>query len=124
MANKIYSIKGVTLAKHTGDDKHVTVPSYITKIGACAFYHCKSIVSVSLPEGITIIGDWAFNKDDGIVIHAPAESEAERYAEEWGILHRRIKNILSEKGISFIICKRNHNKISVWTYKYNSFFKS
>ena len=39
----------------------VTIPEGVTKIGVGAFAGCSSLTSVTMPEGVTSIGDWAFS---------------------------------------------------------------
>ena len=39
----------------------VTIPEGVTKIGVGAFTGCSSLTSVTMPEGVTSIGDWAFS---------------------------------------------------------------
>ena len=40
--------------------KSVTIKEGVTSIGAYAFYHCDSLAAVSIPEGLTVIGNSAF----------------------------------------------------------------
>ena len=39
----------------------VTIPDSVTKIGDCAFAMCVSLKKVSLSDSVTSIGDWAFS---------------------------------------------------------------
>ncbi|MEE1026652.1 MAG: leucine-rich repeat domain-containing protein, partial [Acutalibacteraceae bacterium] len=44
----------------------ITIPSTlggypVTNIGDCAFYYCKSLTSVTIPDSVTSIGSWAFS---------------------------------------------------------------
>ena len=38
----------------------VVIPEGVTEIGDNAFEDCSSLTSVTIPEGVTRIGDWAF----------------------------------------------------------------
>ena len=40
--------------------KYVTLPDGLTSIGDDAFYDCKSLTSVTIPNSVTSIGDYAF----------------------------------------------------------------
>ena len=58
--NKLTIENGV-LTKCAKDVKgEVTIPDGVTKIGAFAFNECKSLTSVAIPEGVTVIGESSF----------------------------------------------------------------
>ena len=40
--------------------KSVTIPNSVTSIGDYAFFNCSSLASVTIPDGVTSIGDHAF----------------------------------------------------------------
>ena len=48
------------LVAYTGTDSEVTVPEGVTSIGPFAFFNRDEVVSVTLPEGLTAIGQGAF----------------------------------------------------------------
>lgn len=48
------------LVGYFGNETSVTLPSYITKINAYAFYGRNDLVSVVIPSGATAIGEFAF----------------------------------------------------------------
>jgi hypothetical protein len=52
---------GVLTRCNTAAIGEITVPSGVTAIGDSAFSRCQYITSVILPEGVTSIDDWAFN---------------------------------------------------------------
>ncbi|MBQ2526610.1 MAG: leucine-rich repeat protein, partial [Bacteroidales bacterium] len=43
-----------------GDLISVTIPESVTSIGNDAFYDCENLASITIPEGVTSIGDGAF----------------------------------------------------------------
>ena len=49
-----------TLTKYNGPGGDVTIPEGVTKIGERAFYWCTSLQSVTIPEGVTEIEGGAF----------------------------------------------------------------
>ena len=38
----------------------IIIPSSVEKIGDCAFYHCRSLINITISEGVTSIGNEAF----------------------------------------------------------------
>lgn len=56
-----FQIEDGVLVKYLGSQTEVTVPEGVTSIGEGAFYNCDSLESVILPEEITSIGAGAFN---------------------------------------------------------------
>ena len=40
--------------------KSITIPDGVTTIGECAFWDCTSLTNVTIPNGVTTIGKWAF----------------------------------------------------------------
>ena len=56
----VFVIKNGVLKKYKGTDAVVTVPDGVTSIGDSAFWGCESLKSVALPEGLTSIGNEAF----------------------------------------------------------------
>lgn len=57
--------------------KSVTIKEGVTSIGAYAFYHCDSLAAVSIPEGLTVIGNSAFCYCGDLVSVTIPESVAE-----------------------------------------------
>lgn len=49
------------LKKYTGSDENVTIPKGVTEIGDWAFTGCKFLTSIVIPESVTKIGNRAFN---------------------------------------------------------------
>ena len=53
-----FQIENGVLKKYTGKDKDVVIPE--TRIGNGAFEDCKSLTSVTIPDGVTKIDEYAF----------------------------------------------------------------
>ncbi|MDR0785831.1 MAG: leucine-rich repeat protein, partial [Treponema sp.] len=51
-----FQIEDGVLVKYRGNEVAVTVPQGVTAIGESAFEGCESLVSINLPEGLTTIG--------------------------------------------------------------------
>ena len=48
------------------DGTSLTIPNSVTSIGEWAFGRCDSLVSVTIPDSVTSIGEWAFSGCDGL----------------------------------------------------------
>ena len=55
-----FEIDGTTLTAYKGSNEKVTVPDYITCIGAGAFKGCDTVKSITIPNSVTAIGESAF----------------------------------------------------------------
>ena len=55
--------KGIANYSFSGCDslKYITIPDGVTSIGDGAFYNCSSLRSITIPDGVTSIGSEAFN---------------------------------------------------------------
>ena len=60
----------------------VEIPYGVTIIDQEAFKGCTSLKTIEIPASVTEIKLWAFKDCPNLTIHAPAGSEAERYAKE------------------------------------------
>ena len=57
----LFKIRGKYLDKYTGSDKHVDIPLGINCINSNAFSDCKTVESVTIPDGVIVIMAWAFS---------------------------------------------------------------
>ncbi|MDE5599417.1 MAG: leucine-rich repeat domain-containing protein, partial [Ureaplasma sp.] len=48
------------LFKDASNIVSITLPPYLTSIGANTFYNCSSLTSINIPDGVTTIGKYAF----------------------------------------------------------------
>lgn len=62
-----FEIRGTELVKYKGNGAVVTIPDGITKIGNMAFHACKTIASVHIPATVTEIGNFAFDLCSSLV---------------------------------------------------------
>ena len=58
----------------------VTIPDSVTNIGNSAFSYCTSLQSIAIPDSVTEIANDAFDGCKNLVISAPAGSYAIEYA--------------------------------------------
>ena len=58
----------------------VTIPNSVTSIGARAFDEC-GITSIHIPKSVTNIGEWAFRKN--IIINCENSSKPDGWADNW-----------------------------------------
>ena len=61
-----FTIENGVLTKYHGSGGDVTIPEGVTKIGNMAFERCSSLTSVTIPDTVTVIGAWAFNGCSGL----------------------------------------------------------
>ena len=82
LAGRLFTIEGTRLIKYCGNSEKVTVPDGVTSIGFFAFQGCTGLTSLSITGDVTSIDTFALSDLPNLTIHAPAGSYAERYAKE------------------------------------------
>ena len=63
----------------------ITLPDGITTIGWFAFYDSPSLAGITLPDSIESIGYGVFDGCDTLTVHCTAGSYAERYAQSYAL---------------------------------------
>ena len=61
----------------------------VTSIGSRA-YDCSNLTSIIIPEGVTSIGDYAFNHCSSLVIFAEVSSKPEGWSSKWNDWNRPV----------------------------------
>lgn len=82
---------GARITGYDGEDAELTVPDEldghpVREIGERAFCWCDALANVTLPEGLTSIGDSAFwDCPDDLTLTVPRDSYARQYAIDNGL---------------------------------------
>ncbi len=58
--NADFVIEDGVLKKYKGNGVDVTIPDGVTSIGEWAFFECSSLKSISIPDSVTNIESFAF----------------------------------------------------------------
>ncbi len=69
-----FRIEGGMLKEYTGTEKDVVIPEGVTSIGDRAFQNCNDVTSVTIPAGVTEIGSYAFCECSGLTQITLSES--------------------------------------------------
>jgi len=57
-----FQMDGTVLVRYRGNAAQVTIPAGVTAIGDFAFFMCNNLTSVTIPSSVTSIGDKAFSE--------------------------------------------------------------
>ena len=81
--------KYIKITKYSGSKENVAIPEsieglYVTTIDSRAFEDCTSLISVTIPNSVTAIGEWAFSGCTSITtIYCEVESQPKGWASNW-----------------------------------------
>ncbi|HEY8364465.1 MAG TPA: leucine-rich repeat protein, partial [Haloplasmataceae bacterium] len=100
---------------YNGQEKNVIIPNFyngkrVTKISSTTFKNCTSLTSVIIPEGITIIDDYAFNNLQSLIIYVKASSEQSGWGYLWNggrPVYYAITEVLEYNDMQYIIIDGN-----------------
>ena len=90
----------------------ITIPNRVTRIGECAFYRCSSLTSITIPNSVDSIGNGAFegcSKLKLVISDLPEDSFDCKV-----VTHKKLREILS-KPVAEIISKINVKSKSIPT---------
>ena len=73
----------ITIANISSSINYKGVDYSVTSIGDSAFYYCRSLTSVVIPDSVTSIGDRAFAGCDSLTIYCEAESQPSGWNSTW-----------------------------------------
>src|SRR5574344_1619940 len=65
--NEDFEIKGTILIKYNDNDANVTIPDGVTEIGDRAFCDCNRLTSVTIPNSVTSIGYRTFSCCESLI---------------------------------------------------------
>ncbi|MBR6751096.1 MAG: leucine-rich repeat domain-containing protein, partial [Clostridia bacterium] len=68
----------------------IEIPNSVTSIGSSAFYYCDSLTSIVIPSSVTSIGSEAFCYCDSLMIYCEAESEPSGWHSYWKFSDRPV----------------------------------
>lgn len=85
LVNEEFLIIRDTLVVYGGTAEDVTIPDGVTIIGEGAFSGCKWMTGVTIPGSVTEIGDNVFSECEYLRVRTPTGSAAEQYCKENGI---------------------------------------
>ena len=84
---------GARITGYYGEDAELTVPDEldghaVREIGESVFSFCRSLTTVILPDGLTSIGEGAFEDcPDDLTLTVPRDSYARQYAIDNGLTY-------------------------------------
>jgi len=81
----LYSKDGKTLLRYAigKTDSSFTIPDGVTGIGDYAFNDCGNLVSVVIPNAVTSMGNFVFTGCTSLTIYCEAESKPDGWSNDW-----------------------------------------
>ena len=61
----------------------ITIPESVTIIGNSAFLNCTALTSITIPDSVTSIADRAFEECDALIIYCEASSKPSGWDSDW-----------------------------------------
>lgn len=123
-------IKNGEVTGFSHDEKIVTIPDWVFKIGnyAFSFYRCENPTIIVIPDSVTSIGEYAFYRCENLTVRCHKGSYAEKYCIDNEIEYEIMEDYIPEENspsdaetVENIKCKdcRFYNSSSAYCYAHS-----